>query len=408
MSTLVERIHEHLHRIEQSSFRDAIVLQLQDSALEQAALIDSKGKDNLNSLPLAGLTFVIKDNIDVKGQPTKVGSPKLPWPNAKNDAWVVDTLKKAGAVLLGKAHMNEFAAGLDGINSHYPRLGNPRHPNKLTGGSSSGSAVAVAAGLADFAVGTDTGGSVRIPACWNGLWGLRLATDPKKLMGVFPRSPSLDALGLLSKRSDFIFRIANQLSTANHSSGNIRIGYDPRSLSEMNGASKKRFLKTIEDLIPHVPIKEIDLNQLLAAKEQITKLLKAEFHRIFNNRFKVEDVINFLGSTVAKELASSGISAEDLNNLREEHSRVRENTLRALSREVNFILSPLCLHEARQIGTAPTTDDRHYTVGMSLLGCPVLSIPYRDVADGYQLVSLDGMSDSFESLALKLSELSKP
>jgi amidase len=162
--------------------------------------------------PLDGLTFVVKDLIDVKGQVTGGGNPD--WatrqrPAAKS-APVVERLLSAGAALVGKTITDELAFSLEGENAHYGTPANPAAPGRLPGGSSSGSAVAVAAGLADLGLGTDTGGSVRVPASFCGLYGYRPSHGRLPLDGVVPVAPSYDTVGLLARN-------AAALQTAAHS-----------------------------------------------------------------------------------------------------------------------------------------------------------------------------------------------
>lgn len=401
----VERVRQRLVTLRESRFRNALVQELPDSALEQASALDKTPAQEMNRLPLAGLVFVVKDNIDVYGQPSKIGSPGLSWSEAARDAWVVETLKAAGAVLLGKSHMNEFAAGLDGCNDHYPRLKNPRYENKLTGGSSSGSAVAAAAGLVDFAIGTDTGGSIRIPGCWNGVWGLRLGTDPLQLAGVFPRSPSLDALGVVSQSLECIFRVARALGGFGGTMSSVRLGYDPSCLKTMRSKSRARFLEKIQVLSSRFELYPIDLSDLLNATDKITQLLKAEFHEIFSSKFPDPTVYKDLGPVVSHELKASSTLVAGRPHLQKDLSSLGKRVLERTRAEVDFLLTPLCLDEAPDLHDDHSRNDRFYTVALSLLGCPVLGIPYPDVADGYQLTSLHGNNSCFESLALELSRL---
>lgn len=398
MPSLVDLVAKRLRTIEASPFHNALVLKLEDHALDQAAAIDKALATKDQPMPLAGLTFVVKDNIDVKGYCSQVGSPKLGWAPAEMDAWVVHQLKSSGAILLGKTHMNEFAAGLDGRNVHYPQLFNPVYKNRLTGGSSSGSAVAVAAGLADFAIGTDTGGSVRIPACWNGVWGLRLSTDIEQLQGVFPRSPSLDALGVLSQSAQCVFNVAKKLTRVNLTSKSLGIGYDPQSLKLMSDPSKKRFLNVIKALSSDYPVKTIDLSALIDSSDKITRLLKAEFHQAYASSFPSSETLSRVGPIVGTELKSSRMAPEDIQKLQEKLIQLRHRLLTELSKEVTFLVTPLCLQEAPEWTDTSERNDRFYTVALSLLGCPILGVPYPGVADGCQIASLDGFDPSFESL----------
>jgi len=151
--------------------------------------------------PLAGLTFAVKDNFDVAGLPTGAGCRRPVIPVAQVSAPLVTRLLTAGATLVGKTTMTEFAFGGWGTNRS---LGTPRNPadtqlHRVPGGSSSGSAVAVAASLVDFALGSDTGGSVRIPAALCGVVGLRPSPGRASVQGLIPLAPSLDIAGPLAR-----------------------------------------------------------------------------------------------------------------------------------------------------------------------------------------------------------------
>jgi aspartyl-tRNA(Asn)/glutamyl-tRNA(Gln) amidotransferase subunit A len=151
--------------------------------------------------PLAGLMVSIKDLFDEVGQITAAGSAILRRaPAATTDAPVVARLKAAGAVPCGRTAMSEFAYSGVGLNPHTGNPGNARDPARISGGSSSGAAVSVALGLADLALGTDTGGSVRIPAALNGLAGFKPTQATVPLDGTFPLAPSFDSIGPLAPR----------------------------------------------------------------------------------------------------------------------------------------------------------------------------------------------------------------
>ncbi|MBM3560174.1 MAG: amidase [Alphaproteobacteria bacterium] len=163
--------------------------------------------------PLAGLAFAVKDIIDVASTVTGCGNPD--WlathgPAAAH-APCVAVLLAAGATLAGKTVTEEFATGLFGENTFYGAPVNVAAPGRAAGGSSSGSAAAVAAGLVDFALGTDTGGSVRAPASFCGLWGHRPTHGRITLAGVMPLAPSLDAVGWFARDSRLLARVGHVL-----------------------------------------------------------------------------------------------------------------------------------------------------------------------------------------------------
>jgi allophanate hydrolase len=160
----------------------------------RATALESRGPDGL---PLYGIPFAIKDNIDAAGHPTTAACAEYAY-TAKASATVVDALLQAGAILIGKTNLDQFATGLVGVRSPYGVPGNSFDPAYLPGGSSSGSAVAVAAGLASFSLGTDTAGSGRVPAAFNNLVGLKPTRGALSTRGVVPACRSLDCVSIFA------------------------------------------------------------------------------------------------------------------------------------------------------------------------------------------------------------------
>lgn len=160
--------------------------------------------------PLSGLDFVVKDLFDVVGLPTFAGNPEygqyrgMPVTNAA----AADILLKAGGRLVGKTHLHELAYGITGINPHFGTPVNPLDPRRIPGGSSSGSAVAVASGLVPFALGSDTAGSIRVPAGFCGIWSLRPTFDRIPVAGSVPLSPSMDTVGIFASNMETLERVA--------------------------------------------------------------------------------------------------------------------------------------------------------------------------------------------------------
>ena len=148
-------------------------------------------------LPLAGMPFAVKDNMDVTGYPTTVGCPDFAY-MPETTARVVERLEQAGAILIGKTNLDQFATGLVGTRSPYGTPRNPFNAQYIPGGSSSGSAVAVAAGLVSFALGTDTAGSGRVPAGFNNIVGLKPTPGLVSTAGVFPACRSLDCVSIFA------------------------------------------------------------------------------------------------------------------------------------------------------------------------------------------------------------------
>jgi amidase len=160
--------------------------------------------------PLAGLTFAAKDLFDVAGHPT--GGGTADWarthPVPQKHAWAVQTLLEAGADLIGKTITCEISLGILGFNPFFGTPPNPAAPGHMPGGSSSGSASAVAAGLCDIALGTDTGGSVRVPASLCGIYGLRTTHGRVDFSGVMHQAPSFDTAGFFAADAEIFARTA--------------------------------------------------------------------------------------------------------------------------------------------------------------------------------------------------------
>jgi amidase len=163
--------------------------------------------------PLSGLTFAAKDIFDVVGHVTGGGNPdwKATHEATTRTAWVVGVLVAAGATMVGKTITDEITRGIFGENAHYGTPLNPRAPDRVPGGSSSGSASAVAGGLVDFALGSDTGGSVRVPSSFCGLYGLRPTHGRIPLDGVLLQAPSYDTIGWFARDADVFARVGGVL-----------------------------------------------------------------------------------------------------------------------------------------------------------------------------------------------------
>jgi amidase len=163
--------------------------------------------------PLAGLSFAAKDLFDVAGHPTGGGNPDWARQNAvpTRHAWAVQALLEAGCTLVGKTITDEVSLGILGENAFEGTPENPAAPGFVPGGSSSGSASAVAAGVCDTALGTDTGGSVRVPASFCGLYGIRPTHGRLDLTGMLPQAPSSDTTGWFARDAATFARVSSVL-----------------------------------------------------------------------------------------------------------------------------------------------------------------------------------------------------
>jgi aspartyl-tRNA(Asn)/glutamyl-tRNA(Gln) amidotransferase subunit A len=154
---------------------------------------------SLSSEDGAGPIVAVKDIVDVKGMITTGGGIILPPTPAGADAPLVARIRAAGGLVIGKTNLHEWTFGVTGDNPHYGPALNPHDPARLAGGSSGGSAIAVATGMCDWAVGSDTGGSIRIPASLCGVVGYKPTVGTVEMTGVLPASPTLDSIGSLAR-----------------------------------------------------------------------------------------------------------------------------------------------------------------------------------------------------------------
>ncbi|QUT04928.1 amidase [Sphingobium phenoxybenzoativorans] len=170
-----------------------------DDARRAADASDARFASGTSLGPLDGIVISIKDLFDVAGEPTRAGSRILSdAPSARTDAVVVQRLRRAGAVIIGKTNMVEFAFSGVGVNPHYGTPGNPADRQRVPGGSSSGAGVAIADAMCEIAIGTDTGGSTRIPAALCGVVGFKPSKARIPTDGAFPLSTALDSVGPLA------------------------------------------------------------------------------------------------------------------------------------------------------------------------------------------------------------------
>jgi allophanate hydrolase len=200
-------VDEVLHRLEHHKANPIFISIVSRDALRQrAAELAAMPPEARAALPLYGVPFAVKDNIDVAGMPTTAGCPEFAYTPAKT-AFVVERLLAAGAVLVGKCNLDQFATGLTGMRSVYGSPVNPYSPDHVSGGSSSGSAVAVACGIVNFSLGTDTAGSGRIPAGFNNIVGYRPSSGLLSSSGVVPCARSLDTVSVFGNCTDDVRRV---------------------------------------------------------------------------------------------------------------------------------------------------------------------------------------------------------
>ncbi len=200
MPTAIDRLDASLAAIAEHAERtNAFILVDADGARAAARVVDDEQRRGVDRGPLHGMPISIKDLIDVAGQPTTAGSRVRAGHVAVRDATVVQRLREAGAVLIGKTNLHEFALGTTSDESAFGPVRNPYDTSRVAGGSSGGSAAAVALGMGEASIGSDTGGSIRIPAAACGVVGLKPSYGGVPVDGVVPLSVTLDHVGPITR-----------------------------------------------------------------------------------------------------------------------------------------------------------------------------------------------------------------
>jgi amidase len=247
-------------------------MQKKVSFQESKAFVEIFTVEPTGSGSLSGLSFATKDLIDIAGHKTGCGNPT--WrdthPPATVHAVCVEQLLTAGAQCVGKTVTDELAFSLIGENHFYGTPLNPKTPDRVPGGSSSGSASAVACGLVDFAIGTDTGGSVRVPAANCGIWGFRPTHGAISVAGVNPLSPTFDTLGIFASNLEVLTRSASVLLASKIPDqvqlGNIHLIHEAFSLCDVEvqnalQAPLQRLRDSLGDRIRETSMREIDQDE---------------------------------------------------------------------------------------------------------------------------------------------------
>ena len=298
---------------------------------------------------LAGLPIAVKDIIDVKGWPTKFGSDVFRNYVAPSNSSIIKLYLRSGGTILGKTQTHEFATGII-----TPKSNNPWDIERITGGSSGGSAAAVSAGLTPVALGTDTAGSVRIPAAFCGVVGFKTPFGKLSMTGIFPESPSLDTIGFFSRSvNDLIFTLSSigyKFDNTHERSG-YRFGIIENFLNASDNAVSGEIKKIISKFSTEINASffdtEIDnLNGISRADDIIDMSENATIHYGLIKKFKERYTME-----TSKQIESgSKITIEEyINAVKYRKFVIRK--FKELSERFDFLISPT------QPITAPRKDD---------------------------------------------------
>ena len=245
-------VNIYLDRIEEYKDYNAIIT-INENALKEAKELDQERKDGKVSSMLHGIPIIVKDNIDVYGMPTTAGAKALSDNYPKEDAEVIKKLKEAGAIILAKSNMSEFAFMAGSSRSSYGTVKNAYNKDYSSYGSSGGSAVSVALNLAVAALGTDTNSSIRVPASASNLVGYRPTNGLISKDGVLPYDPERDTIGILTKNTKDSIIINNIISstkieTSLKTLNNITIGVSEDFLKGDNKNNLPENKETYEEI----------------------------------------------------------------------------------------------------------------------------------------------------------------
>jgi len=272
-------------------------------------------KDLKQEMPLFGLPIVVKDNFNTKDFPTSAGTPALKDFTPKEDAQIIKQLKNAGAVIIGKTNMHELAFGLTSTNTYFGDVKNPHNSNMFAGGSSGGTAAAIAANIVNVGLGTDTGGSCRVPAALCGVFGFRPTAKTYSSEGVVPLSTTRDTPGILGNSMAYIILldevITNQKNTTKVVLDSIRIGIPKNYFYDNLSPEVKRISEqTIKKLRSNgIELVEIEIEGL---PELLSESINIVFHETY---LSLNSYLNTYAPHISYEELTSKIASPDVKGL---------------------------------------------------------------------------------------------
>lgn len=266
-----------LSSAEMAAHLNVFITLMPDTARSEAAAAESRARAGRRLGPLDGIPIALKDVLATAGVRTTAGSRVLAGFVPDLDCPVVATLRQAGAVILGKTNMHEFAYGVTSDNPYYGAVANPPFPRHIVGGSSGGSAAAVAAGIVLGAIGTDTGGSIRIPAAATGLWGLKPTHRLMPGEGVLPQAWSLDHVGPMARSASDLRLMLSPWQAALPEAKRTRAIAIPADLLESGAPTHRRMFESLLSKVPsEISLHSIRLPDMGAAYACWLTILLAE------------------------------------------------------------------------------------------------------------------------------------
>lgn len=367
---------------------------------------------------LYGVPYGVKALFDVQGYTTTAGAKmRLGYPVATGDAKVISRLRAAGAVLVGTTNMDEYAYGFSTNNHHFGVTRNPHDLDRIVGGSSGGSAAAVAAGLVPFALGTDTNGSIRIPAALCGIYGLRATHGSVPVDGAFPFVDELDVVGPLAASLNILRNVYNCISGATlrgQRLGRIRIATLDSLFAQATDLDFVAALQEIKERVSDCSSIKIPLIEEARAAAFVLTAIKGSFlHRNTLEKYPMDLDPNVRDRLIAgKQLSAHCLLQVEsfkskfkaLADTIWQHADVliapSAPCVAPLLRQENIIVQGISVPVRSHLGI--------FTQPFSLLGCPVLASPlYRPgrLPLGLQLIAAPGREQDIFDVAEQLEAL---
>lgn len=409
---------------------NAFITLTEEQALATAAERDAELRSGIDRGPLHGIPIVHKDIYDTAGVLTTVGSEFFEGRVPGEDATVVQRLHEAGVVVLGKTNLNEFAAGVSGTNAFYGDTHNPWELSRSPGGSSSGTGAAIASGLCLGGTGTDTGGSVRVPAAWCGITGIRPTYGLVSLAGIFPRAYSLDTSGPLARSVADVAVLLDHMvgydpkdpnSSRNQPRGSythnleqgvqgLRLGivdnYTFRDVDPQVASSIQSAADTLAGLGAEVKTIESPVLAELDYAELFSNVLLYEFNQILGDEYRATEDKSVFGPTVQNNIEEgSQISQETYDNALKERSRQIKQAQEEVFTKVDALLTPTLPMVAPPLtaGDDVYGRGRQFTLPFSFLEWPCISVPSGFNSEGLPIGLLIVGNRFEEALILRIA-----
>ena len=362
--------------------------------------------------PLHGIPIALKDLIDVAGFPTTAASELFLKNVAKSDAEVTRRLKAAGAVILGKTNLHEFAYGGSGMVSYFGVVRNPTNPQYITGGSSSGSAAAVAAGFCFAAIGTDTAGSIRLPAAYCGVVGLKPTYGLVSTSGVVPLSWSYDHVGPITRTVEDASLVLQAIGDfkPQEQKGDLRFGI---ARNYFFNECDREIARAVEEVATNLGWVEVAIP--VAEDRTVSNAEAFAYHQ----QFLACHPERYQGETLRRIRSGENIATAAYIQKRCELDSIRRGAA-DLFREVDVIVAPTVPIPPSLIADLEANPDQlrprellmlRNTRAFNVLGCPAISVPCGKTSAGLpigiQLAAAPGREDILINAARLVENLTR-